>query len=417
MNRAALGRAIDIILLTSTLVLSAGMLNEGLESGQGGIAWNQALLLPIYYLGALVALVEWRRTVEALRGEFVYVLLVGVCALSVLWSESPRTTVMRNLMLLASTFFAVRVARSLSRKEVVRCVVAATIVLASVSAVFVLIRPEFGVQWDGHAGAWRGVFSQKNGLARVMALGVVAGYSLIVGAERRSRDAFVGALAVALCGLIVLLTTSMTAVVAVSIAGVGMILAPRFKSGLLAALLLFVVPVVVLTGVAALSVGSIDDAASMLGRDVTLTGRTVLWALVLADWAIRPWLGFGYGGYWNGWNSPAGQVWQVVEWEPGDSHNGFIDVLLELGLLGGPLFVALVATSAVRSLGQASQHGRVWPVGFTLLFLLYNLTENAALRPTNCYWVLFVVVLFQARASGATSKSETIGRVQTGASS
>ncbi|MFZ8379515.1 hypothetical protein ACO1LW_13610, partial [Staphylococcus aureus] len=39
------------------------------------------------------------------------------------------------------------------------------------------------------------------------------------------------------------------------------------------------------------------DVLDFLGRDVTLTGRTILWNWGIEVWAQRPILGWGYGAY------------------------------------------------------------------------------------------------------------------------
>jgi len=49
--------------------------------------------------------------------------------------------------------------------------------------------------------------------------------------------------------------------------------------------------------------------ANALGRDVTLTGRTSIWAVVLDKISKHPWLGYGYKGFWLGMEGESADVW------------------------------------------------------------------------------------------------------------
>ena len=52
-----------------------------------------------------------------------------------------------------------------------------------------------------------------------------------------------------------------------------------------------------------------EQIVTALGRDVELTGRLVLWPLVAQYIALRPYLGYGYYGFWRGVDGPLGDLW------------------------------------------------------------------------------------------------------------
>jgi exopolysaccharide production protein ExoQ len=151
-----------------------------------------------------------------------------------------------------------------------------------------------------------------------------------------------------------------------------------------------VVLVVILVGV----VGR-DELLYGFGRDITLTGRTVVWSLAWQSIMDRPILGFGYGSYWA---SQAGAEYYFGDsWIPPGAHNGFLDALLG----GGAVLMGLVLYQTwlliKRSIGcvLASQSSTGWFVVLVGgLFPIYNLVESIYLKDYSVSTLLFVTALF-----------------------
>ena len=69
----------------------------------------------------------------------------------------------------------------------------------------------------------------------------------------------------------------------------------------------------------------------LLGKDPTLTDRTLLWAeLLKVD--INPLFGTGFESFWLGerFRSFTASHW----WAPNEAHNGYLETYLNLGLVG-----------------------------------------------------------------------------------
>jgi len=117
------------------------------------------------------------------------------------------------------------------------------------------------------------------------------------------------------------------------------------------------------------------ELASQVGRDPTLTERTVIWHAVLAL-HTNPLIGTGYEAFWLG---PRFE-WIAKNFAPvNESHNGYLEVYLNLGLIGVSLLVGLLLSSYRRICKQlkplsdmASLHLAIWAV-----ILFYNMTEAA----------------------------------------
>jgi len=132
-----------------------------------------------------------------------------------------------------------------------------------------------------------------------------------------------------------------------------------------------------------------DTVAQSLGRDPTLTDRTVLWQTLLTL-DTNPLLGTGYESFWLG--DRLTRIWLAYpSIQPNQAHNGYLEIYLNLGLVGlclltGFLIVSywriwsgLNSASNLRSLSLA-----VWT---TLLF--FNVTE-AGFR-SQILWILLLL--------------------------
>jgi len=78
-----------------------------------------------------------------------------------------------------------------------------------------------------------------------------------------------------------------------------------------------------------------DFFSSFLGRDITLTARTMIWKSVWTDISKMFWFGYGQDGYWAGTgHSFAFLVHEIDSLALAGAHNGILEVWLNIGLIG-----------------------------------------------------------------------------------
>jgi O-antigen ligase len=83
----------------------------------------------------------------------------------------------------------------------------------------------------------------------------------------------------------------------------------------------------------------------------------------------------------------------MLKWNPPHSHNSFIDLTLQLGLVGLFLFIAAYAVAvrrAVAYMRPSLGHESMWPFAYLSFTLLYGITEGGFIAPGAIYWILFV---------------------------
>lgn len=193
----------------------------------------------------------------------------------------------------------------------------------------------------GHTGeiAFVGIFSSKNNYSFIVGALVVLGAGQCVAGGPLGRS--LGLVSVAIGFAFLLAGRSLGAVVAASAAlGVaGAFLSTRVLARSVLA------PTIVLGATLALVLGvwiaaEFDLLARQMvavGRDPTLTGRTILWELAWENFLGSPLLGIGYRGFFVPHYPPAVEVLAYFHLGPDATwhhHNAFFDILAGTGLLG-----------------------------------------------------------------------------------
>jgi O-antigen ligase len=136
---------------------------------------------------------------------------------------------------------------------------------------------------------------------------------------------------------------------------------------------------------------------AVLGKDPTMTQRTVIWASVIPSVVRHPFQGYGFGAFWSGLNGESMQATLVTGWMEGQAQSGYLDVLLQLGLLGFCplvwLFIrALIKGGPTSASGERTQMMRVSTV-LLVLVLVENIGETSFLDPYGLLWLYSLVAI------------------------
>jgi exopolysaccharide production protein ExoQ len=355
---------------------------------------------PVYVVVLALANRHWGTIWAFAKRNAPLVLLLGWTLLTTLWSVSPADTLRRGAALSLTTTFAIYLAVRFDTLWVARLTTVALSIDVVGSAICALAFPSVGISHDAeYAGAWRGVFANKNALGAMMLI-TCLGFATLYLADRR-RIYLVG-LAGAFALLV--LSTSMTPVF-IMLALVPCLalvrryfLAPRGFATFLA-LALSVAGIVFL-----LASTMIEPILALFGRDTTFTGRTDIWNLSWDAIQQRYWAGYGYGAFWSNRWGPASDIWDTLNWRVPSSHSGLLEMWLGLGLIGVILFGALLARSLSEILSRAAQgtvEEALWRIGYLLIFIVHSMTEPTAMDQTSLSWALFVTVITGGSRIGA----------------
>ncbi len=249
--------------------------------------------------------------------------------------------------------------------------------------------------------SWRGVYWHKNHLGSIAALvNVVALWRMLIAREQRRAD-WLG-------GVFYLLSLA-TVYFAYSATG-GIVLIALHLFALCVWLWIRTshrwrawhysvalgVAVAGLAGAAA----SVDRIFGIFNRSPTMSGRVDLWNYLLKDVVPqRLWWGHGFGAIWTIESFRVGAGERVHWGKPAViADNGFLDVLLHLGIVGLLIFLGVLIVAAARSLRYGLARGTLTDF-FPLLLMFYAVVGNVAFSlfmETEVFvWLLIVIVLFE----------------------
>jgi O-antigen ligase len=141
-----------------------------------------------------------------------------------------------------------------------------------------------------------------------------------------------------------------------------------------------------------------ETILNSMGKDTTLTGRGDLWPLVLQKIGERPWLGYGYGAFWDGLKGESAAIWYASGWEPPNSHNGFLDMLLGLGWLGMLIlasgFFIISFPRALVWVRQSKTSEGFWAAIYMIYLVLTNLGESTLMIQNDLFWLFYTAAHF-----------------------
>ncbi|WP_029430302.1 O-antigen ligase [Blastococcus sp. URHD0036] len=368
--------------------------------GSGPVVFAVALLAVGY--AALVG--PLRRPSLALTG------FIAWCAVTVAWSVAPGQTV-RGVLITAATSLALcSLAARLPRLTVVRALATALQLLIGLGWVMYLALPAVGTEQEAyHSGAWTGLFAQRNNAAFVLALAALTFLFLALSPEAPGRGSSLAWTAVALITLTA--AESGTGLAVTTVCALLMLAVTHARHWSRSAKGLALGVLGAAAAAVALNVAAtVEFVTGLLGRDDTLTGRTVIWAAVEPYIAARPDVGYGWQALWTPDSVETRAMWATAHFDFPHAHNSYLDALAQTGIVGLVLLLLAVLGVLVTA-GRALLRGEdgslpAWPAVITICLLLYGISEQSFLGYFGLLLVVTAAVLARPTAVERTAAGE-----------
>jgi exopolysaccharide production protein ExoQ len=320
--------------------------------------------------------------------------LVLLAMASTMWSDYPDITIRRSVALLTTTMWAWYVVARFGLRETIG-LIAQTIGLIAIASLFLgTVAPDLGQAGPLDPDGWRGVFSAKNSLGDIMAVGVLTNFYLLVSSRFRLFDFLARLSGLVLCVLLLILSQSRTSWIIGMIGPAFVLVLQLIKGRPVISVTVSLVAIISLFPVVAFVGQEVSAIAPLLGRSANLTGRTDLWAIVSACVHDHPLLGYGFGAFWVEGSRNVLYVWSTIHWHPPTAHNGWLDLLLELGWLGASLLaiqLCLLFIKGTRAVVRNDEPDASYLLVMLFVVLIHNLSESELLRPQSIMWILIVV--------------------------
>jgi exopolysaccharide production protein ExoQ len=331
-------------------------------------------------------------------------------------SQQPTRTISSGTLLLAGVLLLYYIMCRYTLYQVLELLLVLGTVTVVASIVFALALPQYGLdRMGGHATAWKGIFSAKN------YLGNMALFFLTVAVSYRARTPLLRSVRISqiiFCLVAIAFSRAATAYVLTAIyillfAVMKTLHGFKKKDYFVVGFLLLVV----ICATASVIMLSPESLFTLLGKDVTLTGRTGIWRAVTESIAKRPLCGYGYQAFWLGLEGESYRVILAVSWVLAQAQNGFLDVMLEMGVLGLAIVVLVFGFAfrdgvvcLLRLRDDARLRAVEWYLTIVILTLIYNFDESFLFDSKHLGSMMFLLAcvglkIERLRLRGSSGKS------------
>jgi O-antigen ligase len=336
-----------------------------------------ATLLPV--LGALI--VAPKSVIMQLPLSFSVLGMITISLASVMWTVDINPTSISVRAWIPTVIALTLAAGLLPMRDMATALVWTVRIVVALTVVALILMPATrshaaGLQGvDGYAG-WHGLFLHKNRMAPFL----VAGISTLLTFDRwpAAKWGTLGVIGVLLVG-----STSATGISAAFLVVVAWYWLRTYQNSqredLRNSTLFFSASVLGFIGVVAGSIASLATITSAYGKELTFSGRTYIWAASIDAVERRPFLGHGIGAlFWRqDVSAETARIWRQVGFTASHAHNGPLDLVLQIGLVGLAIYAVLWVTLFRGSWRMLSTRPdlSVWIISILFAQLFMSLSE------------------------------------------
>lgn len=357
----------------------------------------QAIIIFGYYSISVIILRYWFlqifKNTLLLFNNLLLSFLLLLSLFSMFWSDTPFYVLKNNLVILQVSIFAAHIAQRYSWQKLVSILRWSTTVLSFLSAFYSLTNPSFAI--NTVKNGWQGVLPHPNRLGILLSLHITL---WLFHAMFYPKQRWL-AIGIALFSLYVRQNTNSTTsfiVIIILLVLVGCLQILKklpYRQAFVGVLLCMLVG----TSITFIILENWNSLLDSLGKDATLTGRTTIWPQIIDRGLERPLFGHGTHSFWQDWRGKDNPAYGIVAangWVPPHAHNGFMEIFLELGLVGLILFLSsffITISMCVRYMIIGIVPEAILPLIMLTWMIIPNITVSSLFEP-KLIWFLYVLI-------------------------
>ncbi len=384
--------------------------------------FNKITWLAFAGVAAIYVMSRFNKVIKLLQScNPMFLIFIGYAALSVIWSIDVGVSTSRviHLYIVFVSCIAVALVGGHERRfqEVTRPIV--TVLLLG-SLMLGLVAPELAItppSAQDSSSLWHGLTTQKNQLGSLASFGVLFWFHAGAAKEVKLWAATLWGGVSLVCLLLSHSSTSLMATVLVCMFLILFFRAPSVTRRQMPYLIgVFAIVILLYTFAVLKVVPGLDillkPITYLTGKDTTFTSRTEIWDIIKAHIQLSPVLGSGYAAYWAGPlpSSPSYVFLQQMYFYPFEAHNGYLDVINDLGYMGLIVLLGYIGVYIRQSITLLKINYAQAGLYLAMLFqqLLTNLSESHWFFISHDLVILTLATLCLAggmRASRASSNT------------
>ena len=342
-----------------------------------------------------IATLLWRQWdwAQLLLRAWPILLASLIIGLTTLWSLDPQRTFLRFSHLAVTMLFIAGLVSRYGLPGLTSMFRALGWTMFLLNVLLLVEQPPFAFNQDDYAGIFRGLFVHKNVLGRFY-VGVVVCVTPALLVRRPGIAHLFDVLLIALSLITIFISQSATSLV-IAICAIIYILFLWIISriDLPHPHRIVILAIISLLSLMAMTL-QLDALLVLLGRDATLTGRVALWETLWNVIQEQPWLGSGFGAFWD--SDRGADIAARIGWSPSHAHNGYIENWLEGGaflVILNLASIAMLLRNGITRLLRGISATSAFVSAIAITFPVYNLLEAIYIRDKSAPTMLVIAAL------------------------
>jgi exopolysaccharide production protein ExoQ len=315
-----------------------------------------------------------------------------LACLSAIWSLRAQSSLYYGLQLCFTILMGFLLCGLYTRTRLIQLLFLALLPTQLLSFYIELVAPHMAPGFPGG-----GAFTHKNVLGSFMLLQIITSLCLMAQGWR-PRLTGIGFL---MAGVLLVMSGSASSLlIAVIITGGLLPMALIYRANLnLAQACIGVACVLCVAAIALVLVSGFDPVRAVLGsvgKEATLTGRTVLWDFGWQAFVEKPWFGYGFRAYWESEKTTAMLLHYVMQQDLQIFHNNFVEVAVAFGVWGPAFLLLGIAVAFYRSVMEflaTRSLSALWSALFVIFAVSLSMAENPLFNNHGFLQLLFVIAM------------------------
>lgn len=360
-----------------------------------GSKFNQSVYGILMTLGGVIIFRRWVEIRRMIASNYPLLLLLCYTFLSISWSDNKLVSFRRFVLFLGGLEMIFIIASGEDKyKDIFDVLYYFFITVSVLSIILIILIPGIGIMKE-LGGAWKGIMPHKNGLGQLAAVECFF-WVFLMTSHIVNKQKLICTMFLILNIVLLFKSKSITGLFTFLFTLVFYFLLLLFKTQkqriplILICLGIILFCMLQIIEQLFLSVPIYKTILLSAGKNLTFTERTYIWELIFRSISKHPVLGCGFGGFWLGMEGASKYVYGNLHFLPIQSHNGYFDVLNELGIMGSIIFIVFLASTFFRNIHLAKYDyslSAFW-IPIITLILFSNTMETSFMIVNKLYWFL-----------------------------
>jgi len=386
------------LIIIDASAMHAENLNDMVDSVESGSLYNKVYWSFLFILSLLIIIKDKLKLIRSMQSIKPIYLLIFLLVSSILWSDYPLITLRRSA-LSVFVIFSIMVSCIYIKKPTIILFIIYRVI--AISLTFNIIALVLGKGFSAD-GLFSGIHGHKNTAGLVASIALWASFSArYVLNQKNSLNLII------ILGwvIVLLLTRSKTSITLCLLSPLIWysinLISNKLKFSTFYSLVTVSCSLILcITSLLLFNGLSLAEGISVLGGDISLTGRDFIWTFVLEYIFENPILGVGYGAFWDVGQSSAnlgshghGRIYLNFLHQ---AHNGYLDILVNLGIVG-LISILVIIFQPLKIITSNAYKNNIFSQlsGILIVFIfLHNITESSLLRTTHLNWVMILILFF-----------------------